>query len=86
MVTIIRNVLTRGEELEDFQTDFRRVVDLAFLRLKELSEEFEGFAGIDFAALKEGSHQFQNFRNAEATLTKSLIKTLFSAYDLTCNL
>ncbi len=36
--------------------------------------------------MQEGSHQFQNFRNAEATLTKSLIKTLFSTYDLTCNL
>jgi hypothetical protein len=31
---LLRNVLTRGAELEDFQKDFRRVLELAHLRLK----------------------------------------------------
>jgi hypothetical protein len=48
VVDILRNVLARGEELEDFHKDFRRMLDLTLLRMRELSEEFEGFAGIDF--------------------------------------
>lgn len=83
---LIRNVMARGEELEDFHKDFQRVMELAYLRLKELCEEYEGFAEIDFARLQESSHLYQNFHNAESTLTRSLLKTLFSTYDLLRNL
>lgn len=40
VIEIARNLYSRGPEQDDFNKDFKQVLDLAYQKLKELCEEF----------------------------------------------